>query len=191
MPNEDKKKKKPFGVYRSDANPPEEEEGLRETSFFELPGAHEIKGKLKKHISELDVPGAKLAAAATDLLVPETLAEVSGPLSRGVSGAISKMSEAAAPAARAIKTITRTGSYMKPADEAGALAKASKAAKEAEAPALDYSKFNPSSYPNRREAANKVNKGHYMEDSTVEIINPEEAERLKQESLARMRKGRK
>ena len=66
---------RPFGVLKSDTDAAPEE-GLRESSFLEIPGAHEAKGKLKKHLEEMDMPGNHLAAQAADLAIPETFGQI-------------------------------------------------------------------------------------------------------------------
>ncbi len=49
------------------------EEGIRETSFFEVPGAYEIKKSVIDKLRGSKVPGAGIAADGIDLLVPEEI----------------------------------------------------------------------------------------------------------------------
>lgn len=171
------KKKKPFGVLRSDINYPAEEEGLRSSSFLEIPGAHEIKGNIKKYLETAEFPGAKFAASAADVVLPEDFSEVI-PMGKGIGAGIRSMAGSKAPAvskgaARAKAAIEDIKDLPMPAPK--------------EAPALDYgkiladdrkSKIKPSGFEYR--------KGEWGGDADMVIDDAAAIAERRQEALDRM-----
>lgn len=169
----EKKKKKPFGVLRADINYPAEEEGLRSSSFLEVPGAHEMKAKLKEYLQNAEFPGAKFAASAADVILPEDATELL-PVAKGLKSGIRAMSGSKAPskAADSIKDIADLPFPTKK-----------------EPPTLDYGKILSEDRKSKiRPSGYEIRKGEGRLDTDVVIDDPAAIEARRQEALERMAK---
>lgn len=151
----------------------EGEEGLRPTSFTEIPGAAEGKASLRSGLEKLNMPGAKVLSKAADVILPENLTEVSGPILRGAK-ALSMMGKAPPP------KYVKTGKVFEKSEEAGTLKKASEDIKKAEA-------ANPRTY-SKTEAADPKNTPERVGPQRTgerKLLSDEEVEKRKAAAKAR------